>query len=72
VRVVAIGGWIVIVSWLLVWQGLGLVNAPQWPTLSELFRDFMRLPLGRYVLFGLWLWLGWHLFARGPESLFGS
>jgi hypothetical protein len=25
----------------------------------------MRPWLGRVVLFGLWLWLGWHLFIRG-------
>lgn len=70
-HVVAIVGWIVIVGSLLLWQGFGLVNAPEWPTLSQLFRDFMHLPLGRPVLFGLWLWLGWHLFVRGSWFLLG-
>jgi hypothetical protein len=68
-RVVAIVGWVVIVASFLIWQGLGLTNAPEWPTMSQLFHDFMALPLGRYVLFGLWLWLGWHLFARGAGAL---
>jgi hypothetical protein len=72
VRTVAIVGWVVIVGSLLVWQGCGLVNGPEWPTLSQVFRDFMDLPLGRPVLFGLWLWLGWHLFARGAGSLLGA
>jgi hypothetical protein len=23
-----------------------------------------RLPMGRIAVYGFWLWLGWHLFAR--------
>ena len=64
-RSVAVVGWLVIVGVLLAWQGLALVNTPQWPTISDLFRSFMRPVVGRWVLFGLWLWLGWHLFIRG-------
>lgn len=64
-RAVALVGWLVIVGALLAWQGLSLVNGPEWPTLSSMFRDFMRPVAGRFVLFGLWLWLGWHLFVRG-------
>jgi hypothetical protein len=62
---VAVAGWIVIVGLLLGWQGLALANAPEWPTLSEIFRTFMRPAAGRALLFGVWLWLGWHLFIRG-------
>jgi hypothetical protein len=65
VRTLAIAGWVVIVGLLLLWQGFALAYAPAWPTISQLFRDFMALPVGRPALFGLWLWLGWHLFARG-------
>jgi hypothetical protein len=57
---------------LLVWQGIGLVHGPEWPTLSDFFRSFMTVPLGRFILFGLWLWLGWHLFIRGWPSSFGA
>ena len=64
-RPIAVGGWLAIVGALFVWQGLGLVRGPEWPTLSDFFRAFMRLPPGRLLLFGLWLWLGWHLFIRG-------
>ena len=64
-RSVAVVGWLVIVGVLLAWQGLALANNPQWPTLSDLFRSFMHPVAGRWVLFGLWLWLGWHLFIRG-------
>jgi len=33
--------------------------------MSDIFRTIMRPLLGRVVVFGLWLWLGWHLFIRG-------
>lgn len=64
-RTVAIVGWIVIVGALLAWQGLALANSPEWPTLSQILRNFMRPAAGRAILFGVWLWLGWHLFVRG-------
>jgi hypothetical protein len=64
-RAMAYLGWLLIVGALLAWQGLALVNAPQWPTLSSMVRTFMRPAAGRWLLFGLWLWLGWHLFIRG-------
>jgi hypothetical protein len=64
-RAIAVVGWLGIVGALLVWQGIGLVRGPEWPTLSDFFRSFMTVPLGRFLLFALWLWLGWHLFIRG-------
>jgi hypothetical protein len=64
-RAIAVVGWLGIVGALLVWQGIGLVRGPERPTQSDFFRTFMTVPLGRFLLFGLWLWLGWHLFIRG-------
>jgi uncharacterized protein DUF6186 len=64
VRPIALVGWLVIVAALLVWQGAGLLVGEGWPTLTDFFRASMRPLLGRVVLFGLWLWLGWHLFVR--------
>jgi Family of unknown function (DUF6186) len=64
-RTIGYAGWVVIVAVFLIWQGLALVYAPTWPTLSEIFRTAMRPPIGRAVLFGIWLWLGWHVFFRG-------
>jgi hypothetical protein len=54
VRPFALVGWLVI----------GLLLGEEWPTLTDFFRASMRPLLGRIVLFGLWLWLGWHLFVR--------
>jgi hypothetical protein len=64
-RTIAVVGWLLIVGALLVWQGVGLLRGPEWPTLSDFSRAFMSTVPGRYLLFGLWLWLGWHLFIRG-------
>jgi hypothetical protein len=33
--------------------------------MSAMLRAFMEPIGGRVVLFGLWLWVGWHLFIRG-------
>lgn len=71
-RAIAVVGWLGIVAALLVWQGIGPVHGPEWPTLSDFFRSFMTVSLGRFILFGLWLWLGWHLFIRGWPSSFGA
>jgi hypothetical protein len=49
----------------LVWEGLGLTIGEPWPTLSHMLRTVTRPLAGRLVLFGVWLWIGWHLFVRG-------
>ena len=59
-------GWAVAFGLLLAYQGLCLVRAGDgWPAFSEVLRVVMRHPLGRWALFGVWLWGGWHLFMRG-------
>ena len=58
--------WAILVGAILAYQGLCLVrNDDRWPAFSDMLRVVMRTPVGRWVLFGLWLWLGWHLFVRG-------
>jgi hypothetical protein len=58
-------GWIAILTAFVAWEALGLFVGHGWPTLSRVTRDVTRTPVGRWVLFGAWLWLGWHLFIRG-------
>jgi Family of unknown function (DUF6186) len=59
-------GWGILVGGVLGYQGFCLLdNDDRWPALSDIIRDVMRHPAGRWVLFGLWLWFGWHLFVRG-------
>ncbi len=65
-RMIALVGYAVIVGALLAWQAVGLVRpGDDWPSLSELLRKVTRTDPGRWILFSLWLWLGWHLFVRG-------
>ncbi len=64
-RMIGSIGWIVILTSFVAWEALGLFVGHGWPTLSRVTRDVTRSPVGRWVLFGAWLWLGWHLFIRG-------
>jgi len=39
------------------------------PTLRGVFGAILRYPAGRWALFALWLWAGWHFFIRGWHFL---
>jgi len=58
--------WALLFGALLSWEGFSLVRShDRWPSFSEVIRVVMRHPTGRWVLFALWLWMGWHFFVRG-------
>jgi Family of unknown function (DUF6186) len=61
--------WAVLFGALFAWEGLALSHISGVPTLSDAFRAIMRNPFGRWVLFALWLWFGWHIFVRGWHFL---
>jgi hypothetical protein len=64
--VIGIVGWTVLVGLLLAWEGLAIAfDRPDWPSSSDMLRAVTRPVVGRWLLFGAWLWLGWHLFMRG-------
>ena len=63
---IAVVGWAVILGACLVWETIALLHpSDAWPTLSDIMRAITRPLLGRWVVFALWLWSGWHLFVRG-------
>ncbi len=64
--------WAVLFGAFFAWEGLGLAAFHRYPTLSDAVRVIMRYPLGRWALFALWLWLGWHFFIRGWHFLLRS
>lgn len=66
-RALAITGWIVILAAAFVWEGIGLARGTEWPTVSDMLRSFMAIPVTRVLMFAMWLWLGWHLFIRHWE-----
>ena len=58
--------WALILAAALVVEGLGLtLRGERWPTISDVFRSVTRSPVGRWLFFAMWLWLGWHFFIRG-------
>jgi hypothetical protein len=62
--------WALLIGAVFAWEGLALSGiSGSVPTLSATFRAIMRYPPGRWALFALWLWLGWHLFVRGWHFL---
>ncbi len=66
-------GWGVVVAAVLVWEVVTLAKAPQgWPSLSDLLRVVVRPVPGRWALFAVWLWVGWHLFVRGWQFFLGG
>jgi hypothetical protein len=67
-RTIAVAGWVAIFAALFAWQAVGLTRGGDWPTMSDMIRAFTRPMAGRIVLFGMWLWLGWHVFVRGWEG----
>jgi len=63
---IGIIGWAVLAAAILVWEGIGIVRTgDSWPTLSGMLRTVTQTAPGRWIVFALWLWLGWHLFVRG-------
>ncbi len=58
--------WAVLLAGIAVLEGLSVtLRSHQWPSLSDMFRAATRPEFGRWIVFALWLWLGWHLFIRG-------
>jgi hypothetical protein len=62
--------WAVLFGAIFAWEGLALSHfSGTVPTLSATFRAIMKYPPGRWALFALWLWAGWHFFIRGWHFL---
>jgi Family of unknown function (DUF6256)/Family of unknown function (DUF6186) len=62
--------WAVLFGALFAWEGLALARVTGVPSLSDVVRVIMRYPAGRWALFALWLWAGWHIFVRRWQFLF--
>jgi hypothetical protein len=62
---IGVAVWAVLVAGLLAYQGFCLLS-PQdrWPAITDILRTAITNRAGRWLLFGGWLWLGWHMFVR--------
>ena len=59
--------WVVILGAVFAWEGLAFAGVTGVPTLGRVFGVIARHPFGRWSMFALWLWTGWHFFIRGPH-----
>jgi len=58
--------WAVFMAGLFAWEGFSLSRShDRWPTFSDTVHAVTRHAVGRWVMFAVWLWLGWHFFVRG-------
>jgi len=66
-RAVTFAGFAAIVAVAVAWE---LVSALRFPnmTLGRVVRWAMRARTARLVFLAFWIWLGWHLFARGSGA----
>ena len=61
-------GWAIVIGLVLAWQGIGLIKlGDDFPSFTDILRTVTQSFVGRWLLFGLWLWMGWHWFAREWE-----
>lgn len=62
--------WVGLVAVLVAWELTAYFSSPRHdhPTLSTIADDIMSSHPGRTVMFGLWLALGWLLFARSSRE----
>ncbi|HZD79208.1 MAG TPA: DUF6186 family protein [Actinomycetota bacterium] len=64
-EVIGTVGWVVILGAIAAWEVATLVHHdPRTPTMGDVVRFFLRPTVGRWLLFVVWLWLGWHFFIR--------
>jgi hypothetical protein len=68
-RVLTIGAFVLAFLGLALVEWIGRREGSRVPTLGDISGFVMRyrsgrLPVGRIAVYGFWLWLGWHFFAR--------
>jgi hypothetical protein len=64
-RTVTLAGYALLATTGLAYELAGRVGR-RTPTLAQAVLVLTRRPVGRTVALAGWLWLGWHLFVRGP------
>lgn len=57
--------WAVVLAAAFTLEGLALAQVAGWPSFTDLLRPLLREPLGRTLLFTLWVWVGWHILTSG-------
>jgi hypothetical protein len=50
------------------WCAFTYVRQPRFATLDNVLARCMRHRVGRWIMWALWAFLGWHLFVRGSGA----
>jgi hypothetical protein len=66
-RVVTFIGYGTILALIIVWATLA-TRRPRWLTLPDAITVLTRTRTARILVVVAWIWLGWHLFARGSGA----
>jgi hypothetical protein len=66
-RSVTFAGFAAIVAIAVAWEVVSALRFPNM-TLGRVVRWAMRARTARLLLLAFWIWLGWHLFARGSGA----
>ncbi|MGH8993661.1 MAG: DUF6186 family protein [Acidimicrobiia bacterium] len=64
-RILTLAGYALIAGAALVYELAGHLRR-RTPTLAQAMLTLTRRPAPRALVLLAWLWLGWHLFVRGP------
>jgi hypothetical protein len=66
-RVVTFIGYGAILAMIIVWATVA-AQRPRWLTLPDVVTVLTRTRTARVLVVLGWIWLGWHLFARGSGA----
>lgn len=61
---VLVAVWIALGAVAVLLQAVGSVTRHRFPTFGDAAAHAMRWWIGRLLLLGGWVWLGWHTFVR--------
>jgi hypothetical protein len=50
------------------WGAFTYVRQPRFATLDNILARVMRHRVGRWIMWALWAFVGWHLFVRGSGA----
>lgn len=64
-RTLTLAGYAVLAAAILAYELAGHLRR-RTPTLAQAMLVLTRRPAPRALVLTAWLWLGWHLFVRGP------
>ena len=60
--------YVLIAALAIAWGAFTYARQPRFATLDNILARFMRHRVGRWIMWALWAFVGWHLFVRGSGA----